>query len=316
MNTGEHTSFQVNVFVFFGQIPRSKIARSCGNFIFNFLENFITFPIVCVPIYNPLLFLQLKVVPLLFILLNFLCFYKFRWNCYKEAEKVVVKGTVTYCGLRGVFLCGNVPLQTLCTPYLWWRAGFDMDSTHIFPQDVLAVITLVGSVAGDKEAKACRVWGGLPIYSVSITMGVCSQGARVEALRVEFQLVLFPLGVCFSSFPPLGPLPQRIGVLKPRMLMCPQKSCGCLQIPSDTTHSCVFSLVMPSADLVLCYVMEWVGLKHSLGLGWSAQWGGHRNLAAVLPSTVWAATWVSTDNGHCCSPRLCPGPPSHLCIPK
>ena len=25
MNIGEHTSFQVNVFVFFGQIPRSKI---------------------------------------------------------------------------------------------------------------------------------------------------------------------------------------------------------------------------------------------------------------------------------------------------
>lgn len=60
-----------------------------------------------------------------------------------------------YCGLKGVFLCGNVPLQTVCAPYLWWRAGFDVDSGHIFPHGVLAVITLEGSVAGDKGAKAC-----------------------------------------------------------------------------------------------------------------------------------------------------------------
>lgn len=66
-----------------------------------------------------------------------------------------MKGTITYCGLKGVFLRGSVPLQTLCAPYLWWGAGFDVDSTHVFPQGVLAVITLVGSVAGDKEAKAC-----------------------------------------------------------------------------------------------------------------------------------------------------------------
>ena len=33
------------------------------------------------------------------------------------------------------------------------RARFDVDTSHVFPQDVLAVITLVPCVAGDREAK-------------------------------------------------------------------------------------------------------------------------------------------------------------------
>ena len=35
------------------------------------------------------------------------------------------------------------------------RAGFDVDASHIFPQGVLAAVTLVGPVAGDGGAKVC-----------------------------------------------------------------------------------------------------------------------------------------------------------------
>ena len=34
------------------------------------------------------------------------------------------------------------------------RVGFDMDAIHIFPQGVLAAITLVGGGAGDGGARA------------------------------------------------------------------------------------------------------------------------------------------------------------------
>ena len=36
MKIGVHTSFKISVFVFFRCIPRSGIAGSYGNFIFNF----------------------------------------------------------------------------------------------------------------------------------------------------------------------------------------------------------------------------------------------------------------------------------------
>ena len=35
------------------------------------------------------------------------------------------------------------------------RAGFDVDTSHIFPQGMLATVTLVGDVAGDGGARAC-----------------------------------------------------------------------------------------------------------------------------------------------------------------
>ena len=50
------------------------------------------------------------------------------------------------------------------------RAGFYVNSSHAFPQGVLAVVTLVGCGAGDGGAKArARCEAGLPLCSVAIT---------------------------------------------------------------------------------------------------------------------------------------------------
>ena len=35
-----------------------------------------------------------------------------------------------------------------------WRAGFDMAASHVFPQGVLAAVTLLRGVAGDGGARA------------------------------------------------------------------------------------------------------------------------------------------------------------------
>ena len=44
------------------------------------------------------------------------------------------------------------------------KAGFDVDASHIFPQGVLAAVTLVRGVAGDGGARACAgCEAGLPL---------------------------------------------------------------------------------------------------------------------------------------------------------
>ena len=60
-------------------------------------------------------------------------------------------------------------LCKLCVPNTFsGRVGFDVDGCHIFPQGVLATITMVGGEAGDGVARAgaqCEV--GLPLCSVA-----------------------------------------------------------------------------------------------------------------------------------------------------
>ena len=60
---------------------------------------------------------------------------------------------------------------TDCVPSAFGgRAGFDVDISHVFPQCVLAAITLVGSGVGDGEARTgtgCEA--GLPLFTVAVT---------------------------------------------------------------------------------------------------------------------------------------------------
>lgn len=61
-----------------------------------------------------------------------------------------------------VFLC------TLCVQYLCARSGFDVDTSHSFPQCVLATVTLVGNVV-DGGSKACiGCEAGLLFCSVAV----------------------------------------------------------------------------------------------------------------------------------------------------
>ena len=60
---------------------------------------------------------------------------------------------------------------------LGWRARFDVDSSHIFPQGVLSAITLVGGGPGDGWAgTGAECEPGLPpcLLTISTLLGVVS----------------------------------------------------------------------------------------------------------------------------------------------
>ena len=50
------------------------------------------------------------------------------------------------------------------------RVVFGMNASHIFPQSVLAVIPLIGSVIGVVVSRACSgCWVELPLCSMAVT---------------------------------------------------------------------------------------------------------------------------------------------------
>ena len=93
---------------------------------------------------------------------------------------------VTYCGFKWIFLHGSVPIQTLPNPFDG-RTRFEMDTSHIFPQGVLAAITLVGGGAGDGGGQSAHsTWAGThtsaeavagnPVASRAVLSLPCLQG--------------------------------------------------------------------------------------------------------------------------------------------
>lgn len=52
--------------------------------------------------------------------------------------------TVTYCSFGDMFLCGSILYRFHVPTAFTWRAGFDMDTSHVFPQGVLVAIALIG----------------------------------------------------------------------------------------------------------------------------------------------------------------------------
>ena len=82
------------------------------------------------------------------------------------------------------------------------RADFDVDTSHIFPQGVLATVTLIGSMVGAGGCKTCAVCEAelsLPCsYPWPLRGGVCSPFAIAEVpsaglkWSVPFQCVFCP----------------------------------------------------------------------------------------------------------------------------
>ena len=74
-----------------------------------------------------------------------------------------------YCSLEGVHLSGSVLMSTACVQYLYGKTDFDVDFSYVFPQDMLATITLTVSVAGVEGCNVCaECETGLPLYSIDV----------------------------------------------------------------------------------------------------------------------------------------------------
>lgn len=55
----------------------------------------------------------------------------------------------------------------MCAQCLWYEGWVDTDASHVFPQVVLAIITLRrGCVGGSKAYVGCEM--GLPLCSVAV----------------------------------------------------------------------------------------------------------------------------------------------------
>lgn len=116
------------------------------------------------------------------------------------SASVNLRETVIYCGLEVVFLCGSIPVLAVCVQCSWVRADFSMVASHLFSQDVLAIILLLGGVVGVGRSEVCaRCKAVFPFCSMVVT---ACQGwdllasIGVEALQVEFDQPPLPLSAC------------------------------------------------------------------------------------------------------------------------
>ena len=85
-----------------------------------------------------------------FFFKSFSCFFK--WGQFSVISFCLIFSLsmkfgekITHSGLKGVSLSGSFPIQSACALWLWWKAGFNMSTSRIFPLSLLAAATLVGS---------------------------------------------------------------------------------------------------------------------------------------------------------------------------
>ena len=108
-------------------------------------------------------------------------------------------------------------------------------------------------------------WPSLPVR-----LGVFSQVAGIEYLKVWLKLAPVPSTVCFS-FSPHWDLCTKGGHCWSRAGVLTEAQCSaCVGIwgSAQMYTWCIFSPVATTLDLVLDYGMQWAGPEHSLGLDW------------------------------------------------
>ena len=155
-----------------------------------YLVNYFCFisTLICVVFF---LALSSEINSCIFILLNLFCVYEIRWNsCILQSRRHVL---VLRLSLYSLHLLSGFGV----------RAGFDMNTSHMFPQVMLAAINLVGSGARDGGARAsARCELGLLLWSVAVTdllrvrscpiTGAEALGSWVWAGSIPFKCVFSP----------------------------------------------------------------------------------------------------------------------------
>ena len=70
--------------------------------------------------------------------------------------------------IKGCFYEGASLCRPCVSSVFGMRADFGMDASHVFPQGVLAVITLIGDVVGVVVSRACTgYFVGPPLCSIA-----------------------------------------------------------------------------------------------------------------------------------------------------
>ena len=118
--------------------------------------------------------------------------------------------TFTYPTLERVSLFAIVPCNLQVTSVFGGRAGFDVNTSHVFAQGVLVPITFVGGGAGDRGARA-RVRCGPGLLGGLHHPVRQDWGPRCWSRSFEgwVQAGSIPSKSALSSFPATAPSPQR-----------------------------------------------------------------------------------------------------------
>lgn len=111
--------------------------------------------------------------------------------------------TATHTGLKGMFLKGSTPLQSVCAHDFGLWAGSEVNMDHVFSQNLLAATILVKVELGMEwlEPELGVSWG-LSVFYASLTLLEAGSRPRCSGKNSEGQ---FQAGPFFSvcTAPPL-----------------------------------------------------------------------------------------------------------------